>query len=215
MQTKFLKHVFTFALLNVNFKTMTKIFLSVLLLFTFSVVNAQENYKSGKSLTVQMDAFDFMAKGFSIWTAYTFNYNRIFIDGGMNELPDFLNPQKDDFYETRKFFIQGGYYRFLKKPDGLFIGIEGIFQKMEIKAKASNEKKDNPVFRVAPVIGYEWAPFKTKAPKFTITPWISERFPIYSKSVAFSSTTKTYKTADFNFVMGLNLGYRFGNVKKE
>lgn len=178
-------------------------------------VNAQENYKKGKSVTIQMDAFDFMAKGFSIWTAYTFNYNRIFIDGGRNELPDFLNKQKVDFYETRKFFIQGGYYRFLKKPDGLFFGVEGIFQQMEVKAKISGELQDNPVIRVAPVIGYEWTPFKKKLSRFTITPWISERFPIYSKPVPFATTSKTYKTADFNFVMGLNMGYRFTTRKKE
>lgn len=196
-------------------KTMTRIYFTALLLFTFSVLHAQENYKKGKSVSVQIDGFDLMAKGFSIWTAYTFNYNRIFIDGGRNELPDFLNPQKDDFYETRKFFIQAGYYRFLKNPDGLFFGMEGIYQQMEIKVKASNETIDNPVFRVAPVIGYEWTPFKTVAPKFTITPWISERFPIYSKAVSFTSTTKTYKTADFNFVMGLNLAYRFGLKNNE
>lgn len=176
---------------------------------------AQENYKKGKSIIIQTDAFDFMAKGFSIWTAYTFNYNRIFIDGGRNELPDFLNKQKDDFYETRKFFIQGGYYHFLKKPDGLFVGVEGIFQQMEVKAKISGELQDNSVIRVAPVIGYEWTPFKKKLSRFTITPWISERFPIYSKSVSFITTTKTYKTTDFNFVMGLNMGYRFVTKKKE
>lgn len=194
---------------------MRRVFLSVLMLGTFSVVNGQDNYKIGKSITVQMDAFDFMAKGFSIWAAYTFNYNRIFIDGGRNELPDFLNPLKDDFQETRSFFVQTGYYRFLKKPDGLFFGVEAIYQQMEIKSKVSNETKESPVFRAAPVIGYEWTPFKAKAKRFTITPWISVRMPIYSKSISFATTTKTYDAADFNFVMGLNLGYRFGNNKKE
>ena len=81
-----------------------------------------------------MDAFDFMAKGFSIWTAYTFNYNRIFIDGGRNDCLTF-EQTKDDFYETRKFFIQGGYYRFWKSQTVLFFGVEGIFQQMEVKAK--------------------------------------------------------------------------------
>jgi len=190
-----------------------------LILSTFLLLGgqliAQENYKKGKNITIQMDAFDVMAKGFSVWTAYTFNYNRIFVDGGRNELPNFLNPQKNDFYETRKFFFQGGYYRFLKKPDGLFLGIEGIFQQMEIRAKISGELQDNPVVRIAPVIGYEWTPFKKKLSRFTITPWISERFPIYSKSVSFATTSKTYKTADFNFVMGLNMGYRFALKKKD
>ncbi len=184
--------------------------LFLILFLNIGYAQAQENYKNGKSLTVQMDAFDFLAKGFSVWTAYTFNYNRIFIDGGRNELPDFLNPQKDDFYETRKYFMQTGYYRFFQKPDGFFAGIEFIFQQMEIKAKETNELEQNPVFRFAPVIGYEWAPLKNKFPAFTITPWISERFPLYSQTVAFDTTPKTYKTANFNFVMGLNIGYRFG-----
>lgn len=194
---------------------MKRILILIALVLLAGQVFTQENYKKGKSITIQMDAFDFMAKGFSVWTAYTFNYNRIFIDGGRNELPDFLNKQKNDFYETRKFFFQGGYYRFLKKPDGLFFGVEGIFQQMEVKAKISGELQDNPVIRVAPVIGYEWTPFKKKLSRFTITPWISERFPIYSKPVSFATTSKTYKTADFNFVMGLNMGYRFTTRKKE
>lgn len=196
---------------------MSRILLTVLLFISLHVAHAQENanYKSGQSFTIQTDAFDLMAKGFSLWAGYTFHYNRIFIDGGRNELPDFLNPQKDDFYETRKFFLQAGYYRFLKNPDGLFLGVEGIYQQMEINATATNETQDNPVVRIAPVVGYEWTPFKSKAPKLTITPWISERFPLYSKSVSFATTTKTYKTAAYNFVMGLNIGYRFDKTSKE
>ena len=188
---------------------MKPIIWTVFILLMFTNLYGQQNYKSGKSLSIQMDAFDFVARGFSIWTGYTFGYNKVFVDGGMNRLPDFLNPQGDDFIETRKYFIQTGYYRFLHKPDGLFFGVEGIFQQMEIQPIGSDEVNKNPVLRVAPVIGYEWTPFRKFAPNFTITPWISERFPLYSKAVAFSTTTKTYKTADYNFVMGLNLGYRF------
>lgn len=188
------------------------IFLSLSWLIIQSM--AQNNYKAGKTLTLQMDAFDFMARGFSVWASYTFNYNRIFLDGGRNELPDFLNPEKEYFYETRTFFIQTGYYRFLKKPDGLFFGLELIFQQMEIKAKASDERRNNPVIRIGPAAGYEWTPFRKRLSNFTITPWISLRFPIYSKTVSFSTTTETYKTPDFNFVMGMNLGYRF-SCKRE
>ncbi len=187
---------------------MKQITILLVAIFFLSTVSAQENYKAGKSFTLQMDGFDFMAKGFSVWGAYTFNHNRVFGDGGRNELPDFLNPQSEDFYETRNYFVQAGYYRFLKKIDGLFVGIEFIYQQMGIEAIASNELQQSNVIRFAPVIGFEWAPFKTKAPKFTVTPWISERLPIYSKAISFTTTTKTYKTADYNFVMGINFGYR-------
>lgn len=166
------------------------------------------DYKSGNSFALQMDAFDFAAKGFSFWVNYTFHYNRIFIDAGKNELPDLLNPQGDDFKEKRKFFFQTGYYRFLRKPNGLFVGVEGIYQQMEISSKNTTEVKDNDVVRIAPVIGYEWAPFKRSLPRFTLTPWMSERFPLYSTSVDFPQAEKSYKTANFNFVMGLNVGYR-------
>ena len=66
---------------------------------------------------------DFMANGFSLWGNYTFNYNRIFLDGGINELPDFLNSLSDNFTEKRKYFIQTGYYRFFKKPNIPALGV--------------------------------------------------------------------------------------------
>lgn len=182
----------------------------LLSLVAFNCSYGQTNYKETKSLTIQTDAFDVLAKGFSLWGNYTANYNRIFVAGGRNELPDFLNPQKDDFLETRKYFLQIGYYRFFKKIDGLFVGAESIYQNMEITAKSTSEKQKSAVLRVAPVIGYEWTPLKNKVPKLTITPWISERFPVVSDKVSFMNTSKTYQTANFNFVMGLNLGYRFG-----
>lgn len=150
-----------------------------------------------------------MAKGLSLWGNYTFNYNRVFLDGGINELPDFLNPLSDDFTEKRKYFIQTGYYRFLKKPNGLFVGMELIYQQMEISSKSTSEIYENGVLRIAPVLGFEWIPFKSYN-KFSITPWISERLPLYSKEVYFPLTGKNYKTADFNFVMGCNVGIRLG-----
>ena len=79
---------------------------------------------------------------------------------------------------------------------------------MEISSKLTSEIQNNPVLRVAPVIGYEWTPFKS-FDNFTITPWVSERFPLYSKPIEFSSIGESYKTSDFNFVMGCNFGYRF------
>lgn len=179
-----------------------------LLIWAINPLYAQEDYKAGKSISLQTDAFDFMAKGASIWAAYTANYNRVFLDGGINELPDFLNPQSDDFIERRKYFVQTGYYRFLKNTNGLFIGAELIFQQMEISSTLTNEIQDNPVLRAAPVVGYEFTPFKASLPQFSITPWTSLRLPLYSQSVSFTSTVDTYKTADINFVMGLNLSYR-------
>lgn len=159
------------------------------------------------SFTLQTDAFDFMAKGFSVWGSVNINQNRIFLVGGRNKLPDFLNPQSDDFVETRTYFIQSGYVRFLSKPKGVFVGGELIFQQMNITSKLTAEQQVNPVLRIAPVIGYEWKPFE-KLP-ISIIPWICERFPIYSKSVIFNGQSETYKTADFNFVMGCNISYTF------
>lgn len=193
---------------------MERIFTLLLVTLLIGPLKAQKNYKEGKSLTIQMEAFDFMAKGFSIWTAYTQNYNRFFLDGGRNELPDFLNPQSDSFYEKRQFFIQAGYCRFLKKVDGLYWGVEGIYQNMTILAKKSNESNKNPVLRVAPLIGFEWTPFIQTLPNLTLSPWMSGRIPIYSKPVIFTSTPMTYKTTDFNFVMGLNIGYRFSKIRE-
>ena len=167
------------------------------------------DYKQGKSFSLQMDAFDFMAKGFSLWGNYTFNYNRIFLDGGINQLPDFLNSLSDDFTEKRKYFIQAGYYRFIKKPNELFIGVELIYQQMKISNKSTSEVMENGVLRIAPVLGFEWIPFKSYD-KFSITPWVSERLPLYSKEVYFPLAAKNYKTADFNFVMGCNIGIRLG-----
>ncbi|MDG1046446.1 MAG: hypothetical protein P8P81_07560 [Bacteroidia bacterium] len=112
------------------------------------------DYKQGKSFSLQMDAFDFMAKGFSLWGNYTFNYNRIFLDGGINQLPDFLNSLSDDFTEKRKYFIQAGYYRFIKKPNELFIGVELIYQQMKISNKSTSEVMENEVLRIAPVLGF-------------------------------------------------------------
>lgn len=166
------------------------------------------DYKAGKSWGIQMDAFDFLAQGFSLWLQGTFNYNRVFLDGGINELPDFLNPQSADFRERRQYFIQGGYYRFLKKPNGLFIGGEIIFQQMEISSKTSNETLQNQVLRAGPVIGFEWLPIKSWS-RFSITPWISQRLPLYSPESYFPEAGKHYQTANFNFVMGCNLGIRF------
>lgn len=187
--------------------------LFVILLFTGKYSEAQTHYASEKSIIIQTDVFDFAAKGFSVWGGYTFHYNRIFIAGGKNELPDFLNPLQANFYEQRKYFVQGGYYRFLHKPEGLFLGVEAIFQQMEITAKATNEIQDNQVLRAAPVIGFAWVPFKTSVPRLTITPWMSERLPIVSPSVSFTTIPQQYQTADFNFVMGLNIGYQFGVSK--
>lgn len=173
----------------------------------YSFGQSPKDYKQGRSFAFQTDAFDLMAKGFSLGANTTFNYNRIFVAAGKNELPDFLNPNSEVFYEKRKFFVQAGYLRFLKKTNGLFLGVETIYQKMEVSVKLTSDKKDNSVVRIAPVIGYEWTPFKNSFPQVTITPWISERIPLYSKEVQFID--KSYKTADFNFVMGLNLAYRF------
>ena len=110
---------------------LTSMFLSAVVLI-YGQRSIPTDYKGGNSIGLQMDAFDFMAKGFSIWCNYTSNYNRIFLDVGRNELPDFLNPLSDDFVEKRKYFIQTGYYRFLDKPDGFFVGVELIFQRMEL-----------------------------------------------------------------------------------
>ena len=189
---------------------MIKPILFLILLLNFNGTYAQnvpKNYRENKSFSIQTDVFDLMAKGFSIGGHYTFNYNRFFLATGINELPDFLNPQSNEFLEKRKFFIQAGYLKFFRKTKGLFLGVETIFQQMEISAKTTNEIKENPVVRIAPVLGYEFLLLKSN--KLTITPWISERLPLYSKSIEFQSIGQTYKTADFNFVMGLNLGYRF------
>ena len=186
-------------------KLTTIIFTTILL--TISTVSKSQNKSQEISFTLQTDAFDFMAKGFSLWGSMNINKNRIFLVGGRNELPDFLNPQSDNFIETRTYFVQSGYVRFLSKPKGVFVGGELIFQQMNIKAKATNEELLSPVLRIAPVIGYEWTPFD-KLP-ISIIPWICERFPIYSQLVRFDGLTETYKTANLNFVMGCNLGYTF------
>lgn len=189
----------------------TRVVLAALFVLTFEVAHGQvdkTDYKERKSFAIQTDVFDLVAKGFSIGGSYTFNHNRIFVATGRNELPDLLNSLSDKFYEKREFFIQAGYYRFLKKSNGLFVGIETIFQQMKISSKTTNESVGNPVLRIAPLVGYEWMPIKS-IDQFTITPWMSERLPLYSKAVNFPLTGNSYKTADFNFVMGLNVGYRF------
>jgi len=169
---------------------------------------AQSDYRQKNSLALHTDVFDVIAKGASLYGSYTFQQNRIFIAGGRNELPAFLNPQGGSFREVRTYFIQSGYYRFLPRINGLFIGVEAIFQQMEISVVEGWEMRPNSVLRMGPVIGYEWLPFPSQLPGLSVTPWISERFPLYSRSLAFSTTAESYKTADFNFVMGLNLGYR-------
>ena len=73
---------------------LTSMFLSAVIL-VYGQRSIPTDYKGGNSIGLQMDAFDFMAKGFSIWCNYTSNYNRIFLDVGRNELPDFLNPLSD------------------------------------------------------------------------------------------------------------------------
>jgi len=166
-----------------------------------------EDGKPGISLSVQVDAFDFIAKGFSGWIATTFDKNRVFLVGGMNELPDFLNPLQENFGERRRFFFQGGYCRFLRQPVGLFVGGELIYQQMEITQKSTGTQLGNGVLRAGPVVGYEWLPFK-KRKRILLTPWASIRLPLHSPEVVFSNPEGTYKTSDFNFVMGFNLGYR-------
>ena len=56
-------------------------------LLTISTISKTQDI----SFTLQTDAFDFMAKGFSVWGSVNFNQNRVFLVGGRNELPDFLN----------------------------------------------------------------------------------------------------------------------------
>lgn len=180
--------------------------IAMLLCCSYGIGMAQELPK--KYLSVQVDAFDFMAKGFSLWGVYTSGQNRLFLDAGVNALPDFLNPLSDDFIEKRTFFVQGGYYRFTSARRKLFLGGEFIFQSMEVSAKNSSEIQSNPVLRVAPAMGYEWTPFKTQS-AFTIAPWMSLRLPLISEEVFFQSIERAYKTADINFVMECNLGLRF------
>jgi hypothetical protein len=186
-----------------------KFLLSLILIFSgFGAVRAQESEtKPTLAITLQMDSFDFIAKGFSVWSNVNFNQNRVYLAGGLNELPDFLNDQGDDFSEKRDYFIQLGYVRFLNKPNGLFIGGDIILQAMSITSDTTNEELDKTVIKVAPVIGYEWIPFKNVS-NFSITPWMAERISVSAKDLDFSDG-KTYKNRIDNFVMGLNFGYRF------
>lgn len=188
---------------------MQKAFLVLLLLLGTRAAQASEADSTVKAIAVQMDMFDFMAKGFSVWGVYTQGQNRFFLDGGRNELPDFLNPDSEFFYETRSYFVQGGYYRLLNKPTGLFVGVEAIYQQMEIEYKSTMELSNNVVIRVGPVVGYEIKPFKQSAPNVSIIPWLSERIPVVNEPVVFNSTELTYSTAKFNFVMGCNVSLAF------
>jgi len=194
---------------------MQKTFLVLLLFMGIRAAQASDTDSTVKTIAVQMDMFDFMAKGFSVWGVYTHGQNRFFLDGGRNELPDFLNPDSEFFYETRSYFVQGGYYRLLSKPSGLFIGVEAIYQQMEIEYESTQELSNNVVVRVGPVVGYEIKPFKHSASNISIVPWISERIPVVNESVAFVSTEQTYTTATFNFVMGCNVSLAFDIGKKQ
>jgi len=106
--------------------------------------------------------------------------------------------------------VQAGYYRFLPRVKGLFVGAEVIFQQMEVAAKASTEVRENQVVRIGPALGYEWLLPIKDFDRLSLTPWISQRLPLYSPKVPFSTLGENYKTADFNFVMGCNLGIRLG-----
>lgn len=77
---------------------MSKIFILVVFLFTYSLLDAQENYNNGKSVTIQTDLMDPIAKGASLWLNFDTNKHRLFQRLGlMNYL--IFECQKDDFSE--------------------------------------------------------------------------------------------------------------------
>lgn len=188
---------------------MSKIFILVVFLFTYSLLDAQENYNNGKSVTIQTDLMDPMAKGASLWLNFDMNKQRLFSAVGFNELPDFLNAKKDDFSEKRDWFVQLGYGYRLGKKENWIAGVQMIYKDLTAISKSTNEEKDLKVLRTCPIVFYEWKFIKSQ-PRLSLTPWASYRIDVLNQKAVFPIAQKEYSSAKGNFAMGINLGYKFG-----
>lgn len=130
--------------------------LVALLMLSSSALFAQNYYQ------IETDLLDpTTAKGGSLFLTYGFDKNAISIGGAINELPEMLNDQSDDFTEKRNFQITLEYQRFFKEDaTGFYVGANTNYSNITIDELSTNAETDLDVFRVGAVIGYVWMPWK-------------------------------------------------------
>ncbi|MEO0895327.1 MAG: hypothetical protein AAFY71_02830 [Bacteroidota bacterium] len=185
----------------------TKLFIPLLsfLLTSFPLSHLYSQHAWG----IQSDILDPLgANGASLWLNYDQNRHRVFTAVGFNELPDFLNNQRDNFQEKRDFFLQLGYGYKTGMKKRFILGAQVMYKDMTISAKANSSEEDLQALRFCPIMIYEWR-FLKALPNISLSPWASYRFDVLRRTAEFSSPNLSYQTSFANFAMGFNLGYTF------
>lgn len=169
-------------------------------LFISSFVSAQNYFQ------IETDLMDpTTAKGGSLFLSYGFGKNIISLGSTINELPEFLNDQSDDFKEKRNFQASLEYARFFKEEArGLYLGANVNYSNISIQELSSNAEQDLDVMRFGLVLGYAWMPWKG----LVINPFINPRFSTGFDDTQFGNN-KTYEGETFSPFGGLKLGWRF------
>ncbi len=172
--------------------------LSLCILISFGT-NAQNYYQ------LETDLLDpTTAKGGSLFLTYGFKKNAISIGGAINQLPEMLNDQSDDFNEKRNFQFTLEYQRFFKEgAKGFYVGANTNYSNITIEELSTNAKADLDVFRVGAVIGYVWMPWKG----LVINPFVNPRASFGFDDTKFTSG-KTYEGEAFAPFGGLKVGWR-------
>lgn len=191
------------------------VFVFLLFILTHSLF-AQSNEK-GLKLSLQTDLVAYTTTGgWSIWGVVQHHQNKISL-----AYVNFPNRYKDYYDESglkendRFFRLQyARYFNPDKKMKNFYVGANFEYHLRELEEDGSTETLEETGFKLAPIFGYEWHPWKKKEnilQNVSLALWAGPTFLIgYDKEIVFQQSGSIYESREIiEAAFGVNVSYTF------
>jgi hypothetical protein len=189
----------------------------LVLLFILTHSLFAQNEEKGLKLSLQTDLIAYTTKGgWSIWGVVQHHQDKLSL-----AYVNFPNRYKDYYEESslkendRFFRLQ--YARYLnpdKKMKNFYVGGNFEYHLRELEEDNSAETLNETGFKLAPIFGYEWHPWKKKdnaLQNFSLALWAGPTFLLgYDKEIVFQQSGNIYEPREpVEVSVGINISYTF------
>lgn len=191
----------------------------ILLFFLFLLGNTASAQTAEKALkfSLQTDLISYTTSGgWSIWAVAQHHENKVSL-----AYVNFPNRYADYYEESglkerdQIFRIQyARYFNPEKKMKDFFVGANFEYHLRELEEDNSTEKLEDTGFKIAPIFGYEWHPWKNKdnaLENLSLVIWAGPTFLIdYDDELVFQQTGSIYESPEaIEASVGVLISYTF------
>ena len=192
----------------------------IIFIFLFFILGnslfAQSNEK-GLKLSLQTDLIAYTTSGgWSAWLALQHHQNKLSF--AYVNFPDRYADYSEEtgLIENDQFFrIQlARYFNPESKMKNFYVGANFEYHLRELEEEATSETLEETGFKIAPIIGYEWHPWKKKEnalQNFSLAIWAGPTFLLgYDEDFTFQQTGSIYEAREsIEVSLGVLVSYTF------